>query len=64
MLSEAPSIKCSGSVTFNEQALKALTLRTKKAVVEAALRLLVQVFARTGIRRLRGPVYWQGDGDE
>jgi len=29
--------------------------------VEAALKLLIQVKAQTGIRRLRGKVRWEGD---
>jgi Arc/MetJ family transcription regulator len=35
--------------------------RTKRAVVDAALRLLVQTYAQSGIRRLRGKVRWEGD---
>ena len=35
--------------------------KTKRAVVEAALRLLVQTKAQAGIRRLRGHVDWDGD---
>jgi hypothetical protein len=35
--------------------------RTKKAVVEAGLRLLVKTHSQTAIRRLRGKVQWQGD---
>jgi Arc/MetJ family transcription regulator len=45
-------------------AMKATGLPTKKAVVEAGLRLLVQVQAQSGVRRLRGKVDWQGDLDE
>ena len=45
------------------EAMKATGLPTKKAVVEAGLRLLVQVHAQSGIRRLRGKVNWQGDLD-
>jgi len=45
-------------------AMKATGLPTKKAVVEAGLRLLVQVQAQSGVRRLRGKVNWQGDLDE
>jgi len=44
-----------------EQALKATGLPTKKAVVEAGLKLLIQVKAQAGVRRLRGKVRWQGD---
>jgi len=34
---------------------------TKKAVVEAGLRLLVETHAQGEIRRLRGKVRWEGD---
>ncbi len=44
-----------------EAALKATGLRTKRAVVEAGLRLLVKTQAQTGVRRLRGKVPWEGD---
>ena len=43
------------------QALRATGLPTKRAVVEAGLRLLVQVKAQSGIRRLRGRIQWEGD---
>jgi Arc/MetJ family transcription regulator len=42
-------------------AMKASGLPTKRAAVEAGLRLLLQVNAQTGIRRLRGKVEWKGD---
>jgi Arc/MetJ family transcription regulator len=35
--------------------------RTKRAVVEAALELLVQTHSQIRIRRLRGKVRWVGD---
>lgn len=35
--------------------------RTKRATVEAALRLLIQTRAQAGIRRLRGKIRWNGD---
>jgi Arc/MetJ family transcription regulator len=35
--------------------------RTKRAVVEAGLRLLVQTHAQTGMRRLKGKIRWEGD---
>jgi Arc/MetJ family transcription regulator len=38
------------------KALRLSGLITKKAVVEAALRLLVQTHSQVGIRRLRGKV--------
>jgi Arc/MetJ family transcription regulator len=47
-----------------EQAMRATGLPTKKAVVEAGLRLLVQVHAQAGVRRLRGQIDWHGDLDE
>jgi Arc/MetJ family transcription regulator len=44
-----------------QQAMRSTGARTKRAVVEAGLRLLVQTHAQAGIRRLRGKVQWQGD---
>jgi hypothetical protein len=35
--------------------------RTKKAAVEAGLRLLARTHAQGSIRRLRGKVQWQGN---
>lgn len=46
------------------EAMRVTGLTTKRAVVEEGLRLLVQVRAQTGIRRLRGKVRWQGNLDE
>ena len=43
------------------QAMRKSGLTTKKAVVEAGLRMLVAVHAQTGIRGLRGTVKWAGD---
>lgn len=46
---------------------KALALSgspTKKAVVEEALRLLVQLKSQARLRELRGLVKWEGDLDE
>jgi len=36
---------------------------TKRAAVEAGLRLLVETRAQAGIRRLRGRTKWEGDLD-
>ncbi len=47
-----------------QQAMRSTGARTKKAVVEAALRLLVKTQAQTGIRQLRGKVQWHGDLNE
>jgi Arc/MetJ family transcription regulator len=46
------------------KAMRATGLRTKRAVVEAGLRLLVQVKGQTSLRRLRGKVKWEGPLDE
>lgn len=42
-------------------AMKASGLPTKRAAVEAGLRLLVQVKAQAGLRRLRGQIQWEGN---
>jgi Arc/MetJ family transcription regulator len=47
--------------TLMRQAMRTGRGRTKRAVVEAGLRLLVQTHAQTGIRRLKGKIRWQGD---
>lgn len=42
------------------EAIRCCGARTKKAVVEKGLRLLVQVHGQTAIRRLKGKVrFWQ-----
>lgn len=43
------------------QAMKSSKERTKRATVEAALRLLVQTRAQVKIRSLRGKIKWDGD---
>jgi len=43
------------------QAMRATGERTKRAVVDRALRLLVQTRGQTRIRRLRGKITWRGD---
>lgn len=42
-------------------AMRSSGARTKRATVEAGLRLLVQVRRQTGIRRLRGKIKWEGN---
>ena len=37
---------------------------TKKATVEAGLRLLIQTRGQGGIRKLRGKVKWEGNLDQ
>ena len=47
-----------------DQAMRSSGAPTKRAVVEAGLRLLVQTHSQTAIRKLRGKVQWQGDLNE
>jgi len=44
-----------------QQAMRRSGARTKRAAVEAGLRLLAQTHAQGSIRRLRGKVVWEGD---
>ena len=46
------------------QAMRRSGARTKKAAVEAGLRLLADTHAQGNIRRLRGKVQWQGNLEE
>ena len=46
------------------KALKASGLKTKKAVVEEGLRLLVRTRAQEQLRKLRGTLLWEGSLDE
>ena len=46
------------------QAMRRSGARTKKEVVEAGLRLLVQTYSQAAIRRYRGKVKWEGNLDE
>jgi Arc/MetJ family transcription regulator len=43
------------------QAMRTGKTRTKRAAVEAGLRLLVQTRAQVSLRRLRGKIHWDGD---
>ena len=43
------------------EALRTSGARTKRAVVQEALRLLVQTKRQGSVRRLRGRVVWEGD---
>lgn len=45
-------------------AMRCSGARTKKAAVEAGLRLLAQTHAQRAIRNLRGKVKWEGDLSE
>jgi Arc/MetJ family transcription regulator len=44
-----------------QDALRVSGARTKRAVVEEGLRLLVRTRGQGSIRRLRGRVTWEGD---
>ena len=46
------------------KAMRTSGARTKRAVVEAGLRLLVKTHSQTVIRKLRGKVKWEGDLNE
>ncbi len=44
-----------------EEALKLTNIKTKKDVVDTALKLLVQVKRQEKIRKLRGKLHWEGN---
>ena len=46
------------------EALKLSKIKTKKGVVETALKLLVQVKKQEAIQKLRGKLNWEGDLSE
>ena len=46
------------------EAMRRTGSRTKRATVEEALRLLIQLRKQAGIRRLRGKIHWEGDLEE
>ena len=43
------------------EAMRRSGARTKRAAVEAGLKLLASTHAQASIRRLRGKVRWEGD---
>ena len=45
-------------------ALHSGAYRTKRAVIESALRLLVQVNSQKRLRNLKGKVAWEGNLDD
>lgn len=45
------------------QALELSGLRTKRAVIEEALRLLIRLKQQEQVRALRGQLSWEGDLD-
>lgn len=44
-----------------QKAKKSLGLPTKKATIEAGLRLVIQLDSQARLRGLRGRIKWQGD---
>jgi Arc/MetJ family transcription regulator len=46
------------------EAMRRSGARTKRAAVEAGLRLLAETHAQGSIRRLRGKIAWEGDIDQ
>jgi Arc/MetJ family transcription regulator len=43
------------------QAMKATNTSTKRAAVEASLRLAIRLKAQEGILKWRGKIHWEGD---
>lgn len=46
------------------EAIKLSRLKTKRAVVESGLRLLIQIKKQERIKKLRGKLKWDGDLDK
>ncbi len=46
------------------EAMRRTGIRTKRAVVEEALRKLIRLKRQEKIRSLRGKLHWEGDLDE
>ena len=46
------------------EAMKHSGLKTKRAVIEEALRILVRLRSQGQVRSLRGKLRWEGDLDE
>lgn len=44
-----------------DQAISLSGLETKKAVVEQALKLYIQLLQQAAIRELRGKLHWEGN---
>lgn len=47
-----------------EEAIRLTNIKTKKGVIEQALKLLVQVKRQEAIRGLKGRLKWEGDLSE
>jgi Arc/MetJ family transcription regulator len=46
------------------KAMACTGLKTKRAVIEAALKTLIQLKSQEGVRELRGKLHWEGDLNE
>ncbi|MFQ5613375.1 MAG: type II toxin-antitoxin system VapB family antitoxin [Anaerolineae bacterium] len=46
------------------RALESTGLKTKKAVIEEALRMLIRLKSQENVRQLRGKLRWEGDLNE
>ncbi len=44
-----------------EQAKELTGIRTTRAVIEEALRFLIQIYNQGQVRALRGQLHWEGD---
>lgn len=47
-----------------KQTMAATNTTTKKAAVEASMRLAVRLKAQEGVRKLRGKIVWRGPNDD
>ena len=47
-----------------EDTLKATGLKTKREVVEMALKELLELRRQTDLKKLKGKFYWEGDLEE
>ena len=43
------------------EAMRLSSIKTKKGVIDQALRLLVQVKRQEAVRQLKGKLHWEGD---
>ncbi len=46
------------------EAMRVTSLRSKKAVVDLALRTLIGLRAQGQVKQLRGALHWEGNPDE
>jgi Arc/MetJ family transcription regulator len=46
------------------EAMERTGIKTKRAVIEEALRILIRLKRQEEIRNLRGKLHWEGDLDE